>query len=144
MPFTIYPYLLGKSWVFDHEPSGLKSEAFDMGMSEMISRLIESKDIPNAAHGFTMEFSDEPFDCHDVELEWLRGEEPPISGNWYRGSISGQIMEGWLCPALFCFFTTAPKRLYVGIDQLAPGVDPIWHISPEDPGQRRFMSAEGQ
>ena len=52
---TIYPYLLGDTWVFDDPKTGLKEEAFVLGMSEMITRLAEAKGIPNAAHGFTLQ-----------------------------------------------------------------------------------------
>lgn len=141
MPMTLFPYLIGSTWVFDDEQTGLKEEPFVKGMSEMISRLIEAKNIVNAAQGFAMTFSDQPFD-HDVELEWLREDEPesPMAGNWYQGQIGGQVMEGWLCPALLCFFPSAPSRLFVRADPLPSGVDPIWHVDPNDPRQRRFMS----
>jgi len=140
---TIYPYLLGTTWVFDDETNGLKQEAFVLGMSEMISKVIETKSIPNAAKGFMMQFSDKPFD-YDVELEWFCANEPesPMAGNWYQGTIARQVMEGWLCGALLCFFDSAPKRLFVRADPLPEGVDPIWHVSPDDPRQRRFMGPE--
>ena len=143
MPMTLYPYLIGPVWVFDDERTGLKEEAFVCGMSEMISRMIESKEIPNAANGFAMTFGDEPFNGHDVELNWLRADEPNsvMGGNWYTGTIAGQEMQGWLCPALFCFFPSAPPKLFVQADQLPPGIDPIWRVDPNDPRQRRFMSA---
>lgn len=142
MPLTIYPYLIGSTWVFDDERVGLKEEAFVCGMSEMISRLIEVKEMPNAVQGFAMQFSNEPFEGADVELHWLRADEPGsfMGGNWYSGTIAGLEMEGWLCPALFCFFQNAPKLLFVRADPLPPGVDPIWRVAPDDPRQRRFMA----
>lgn len=144
MPMTIYPYLIGPVWVFDDEESGLKEEAFVCGMSEMISRMIESKNIPNASQGFSMSFGDEPFDGVDAELNWLRADAPNsiFGGNWYSGIIAGQEMQGWLCPALFCFFAAAPPRLFVRADPLPPGIDPIWHVAPDDTRPRRFMSPD--
>jgi hypothetical protein len=53
---TLYPYLLGNTWVFDDARTGLKEEAFVLGMTEMIFRLVEVKAIPQAAHGFTLQF----------------------------------------------------------------------------------------
>jgi hypothetical protein len=53
---TIYPYLLGTTWVFDDPRTGLKEEAFVLGMSEMISRLVEVKGIPKAAKGISLEW----------------------------------------------------------------------------------------
>ena len=137
---TIYPYLLdGACWVFDDVRTGLKEEAFVLGMTEMISKLVEFKLIPNADKGFSMTFAAEPFD-HDVELAWLSSEEVaeefnctlnelPGDGNWYRGMVSGEEMVGWLCPALFCYFEEAPRKIYVKAD---------------DPRARRFVSAPDQ
>ena len=68
---TLYPYLYhGMCWVFDDPQTGLKEEAFVLGASEMISRLLEAKGIPNAERGFALLFSDRPFD-HDVKLNWI-------------------------------------------------------------------------
>ena len=41
--FTIYPYRLGDCWVFDDARTGLKEEAFVLGSSEMMTRLVEAK-----------------------------------------------------------------------------------------------------
>lgn len=84
MPLIIYPYLIGSTWVFDDERVGLKEEAFVCGMSEMISRVIKVKGVLNAGQGFAMQFSDVPFELADVELHWLRADEPGsiLSGNW--------------------------------------------------------------
>ena len=144
MTMTIYPYLLQENcWVFDDEATGLKQEAFVMGASEMITALLETKNIPHAADGFQMTFSDQPFDGVDVQLELLgKGDHGPMTGNWYRGQINGQEMECWLCPALFCFFDSAPHRLFVKADQLPAGIDPIWHVEPNDPRQRRFVGPD--
>ncbi len=150
---TLYPYLYhGMCWVFDDPQTGLKEEAFVLGASEMISTLLEAKGIPNAEHGFTLSFSDEPFD-HDVELARLSAEEAskainqrvtglPATGNWYAGVVAGEKMVAWLCPALDVYFAEAPKRIFVKAEKLPEGVDPIWHISSDDPQARRYMSAD--
>lgn len=152
---TIYPYLLdGACWVFDDKRTGLKEEAFVLGMTEMISKLVEFKLIPNADQGFSMTFAAEPFD-HDVELSWLSTEdvaaelnctlhELPGDGNWYRGTVAGEEMVGWLCPALFCYFEEAPPKIFVKAETLAPDVDPIWRVKADDPRARRFVSAPDQ
>ncbi|MGE3408664.1 MAG: DUF6717 family protein [Pirellulales bacterium] len=144
MKSILFPYLLGSTWVFDDQRTGLKAEAFVRGMSEMISRMIEAKGIPNADQGFALTFSDEPFDGADAELHRLRADDPdePMPGNWYSGTIAGEVMEGWLCPALLHYFAAPPARLFVRADPLPEGVDPIWHVSPDDPRQRRFMGAD--
>ena len=150
---TLYPYLYhGMCWVFDDPETGLKEEAFVLGASEMISTLIHAKGISNAEQGFAMSFSDQPFG-QDVELTWLSPEEAsaaigqpasslPATGNWYTGTVAGEKMVAWLCPALYEYFPTAPHRIFVKAEKLPAGVDPIWHIGSNAPEARRYMSAE--
>ena len=151
---TLYPYYYDDiCWVFDDPQTGLKEEAFVLGASEMISRLVEAKGIAHPRRGFALSFSDEPFDHHDVELTWLAPQEaadllaqpvgglPAVTGNWYRGVVAGRVMVAWLCPALYEYFNGAPKRIFVKADRLPVGVDPIWHVGGDDPQARRYMSA---
>jgi hypothetical protein len=149
---TIYPYLFeGTCWVFDDQRTGLKEEAFVLGMTEMISRVVEAKAIANAAKGFALTSGVEPFDC-DVQLTWMSPAEVvetgaatiPGVGNWYRGIVSGEDMVGWLCPALSLYFPEAPQRLFAKAEPLPAGVDPIWHVGANDPMARRFVSASGE
>lgn len=149
---TLYPYLLHDTvWVFDDERTGLQEEAFVLGMSEMISRLIASKRIPHASRGFSLTFSSEPIDGHDAVLKWQRSDEfqilpdqhgkpSSLAGNWYRGCVDGLEMEGWLCPALGLYFRTAPEMIYVRADPMGPGINPKW-TPPEGAAVRRFVSA---
>jgi hypothetical protein len=121
---TIYPYLLGDTWVFDDPRTGLKEEAIVLGMSEMISRLVRAKGIPHASNGFALTFGREPFEGADAELTWLRSEDAQVLpgkdgsasqhfGNWYGGTVVGKEMEGWLCPTLGLYFAAAPARIFV-------------------------------
>lgn len=149
---TIYPYFLNGLWVFDDEHTGLTQEPFVSSMSEMISRLVEHKGIRDAAGGFKLHFCDEPLEQFDAELTWLRSENRQVvpgqpggasqaDGNWYRGMVAGQQMEGWLCPALGLYFNAAPRRIFVKAEPLPAGVDPVWHVAPGDERARRFVSA---
>ena len=149
---TIYPYFHEEScWVFDDQRTGLKEEAFIFGMTEIITRVVVTKAIPNAAKGFALTFGVEPFD-HDVELTWLSPTEAvkagaaviPGVGNWYRGVVCGEEMVSWLCPALFLYFPEAPKKIFAKAEPLPAGVDPIWHVEANDPAARRFVSASGE
>ncbi len=148
---TLFPYLLSSVWVFDDERTSLKEEAFVLGMTEMISRLVESKSILNAAKGFALSFSNQPFDGYDAELKWLKSDDSqivtgqdgtasPLAGNWYQGIVAGEEMTGWLCPALGLYFNLAPKSIFVRADPLPPGVSPIWQPPPGQ-RERRFVSA---
>ncbi|MEX0676026.1 MAG: hypothetical protein WD063_03055 [Pirellulales bacterium] len=148
---TLYPYLYqGVCWVFDDPQTGLKEEAFVLGASEMIFALLEAKGIPNAQRGFTLSFSEEPFE-HDVELTWMPPNEAaraigqpagslPGVGNWYTGVVAGEKMVAWLCPALYEYFADAPPRIFVKAAKLPEGVDPVWHIGRNAPEARRYMS----
>jgi hypothetical protein len=40
-------------------------------------------------------------------LVWVAQE---YGGNWYRWGAKN--MDGWLCPALFKYFSEAPKKIY--------------------------------
>jgi hypothetical protein len=139
---TIYPYFDPSSgcWLFDDEQAGLKAEPFVLGMSEMLTRLVTHLAIEQATRGFCLQFSAHPIP-HDVELQWVRAENPrdPMAGHWYRGLVAGREMEGWLCPALYRYFETAPRRIFVKASPLPPDVDPFWKISPDDPRAYRYV-----
>jgi hypothetical protein len=132
---VLYPYLLHSTWVFDDQATGLKEEAFVLGMTQIISRLVTEKGIDNASAGFALHFSDEPFPDGDVVMQ---AGAPDMGGTWYSGQVMGEQMEGWLCPALFLYFATAPDRLYVKAEPLPAGVNPIW--DPKDAFTRQFMA----
>jgi hypothetical protein len=102
----IVPYRYEGMWVFDDPRVGLDKEPFVSGADKMIDVLVA--DIPNADKGFRLLFSATPFPGHAVKLEWCKEE---YGGNWY---FSAEFeMEGWLCPALFKYFDSAPKEIYV-------------------------------
>ena len=104
----ITPYKFSGMWVFDDAAVGLIREPFVAGIDTMIDRLTES--IPNAEAGFRLLFSTNPFPGYSVELQWRREE---YSGNWY---YCPQLdIEGWLCPALFRYFPTAPEKLFAQV-----------------------------
>lgn len=103
---VIAPYWYEGTWVFDDPVVDLVREPFVAGVPEMIHGLV--REIPNARQGFRLVFSDRPFPGYQQELIWDREE---FEGNWYR--TDEPPAEGWLCPALFKYFATAPARIYV-------------------------------
>lgn len=151
---VLYPYLTtqgvsGKCWVFDDERTQIKEEPFVLGMSEMISRLVESKKLNNPEKGFKLIFSEKEMES-DTVLEWTRSDnkdaKPGVpgsseKGNWYKATISGLRMEGWLCPALSCFFRAAPEKIYIRAVNLPEGINPIWNPGKNQQG-RRFVNGE--
>ena len=104
---TLEPYRRDDAWVFDDNNAGLVAEPFVSGISEMIDRLTAT--IPAAAEGFRLLFAIHPFEGHQTSLTWLRSD--PVEGNWYRADDLGD--EGWLCPALFCYFPVPPPKIFV-------------------------------
>lgn len=103
---VIAPYQHQGTWVFDDSSAGLVQEPFVAGVPEMIDLIVA--DIPHAAEGFRLLFSAKPFPKYQKKLIWLRGDQ---GGNYYRFEDSD--MEGWICPAMFKYYETAPKELYV-------------------------------
>jgi hypothetical protein len=138
----LYPYQIGDCWVFDDEQANLKEEAFVQGMSEIISRVVDHMGIPEASKGFRMIFSHEPFEGYHAEICKNPGGSQE-EGNWYEGEIFGEYMRGWLCPALYLYFSAAPARLYMRAERLPEHVNPIW--TPEHGvGARRFVGVPVQ
>jgi hypothetical protein len=107
---VIAPYKYEGMWVFDDPTVGLLKEPFIAGIDTMIDKVVAS--IPNAERGFRAIFSASPFPGSQFKLEWRRAE---TRGNWY---YSDQFkMEGWLCPALFKYFPSAPREIYVKVEE---------------------------
>ncbi|MFB2878708.1 DUF6717 family protein [Floridanema aerugineum] len=102
---VIFPYKYEQTWVFDDERVGLVKEPFVSGIPQMIDVLVQ--DIPLAENGFRLLFSSNPFPGYQAELSWLKEE---YGGNWYIWETKD--MEGWLCPALFKYFTETPPKIY--------------------------------
>jgi hypothetical protein len=105
---VIKPYYWEGMWVFDDPAVGLYKEPFVAGIPEMIEAVVG--EIPNARKGFLLVFSEGRFPGAQFTLERLREED---GGNWYRWTERGR--EGWLCPALFRYYETAPDRLYIEV-----------------------------
>ena len=109
---VIHPYKHSGTWVFDDERVGLAQEPFVLGADTVIEHMVAS--IPGAEEGFTLVFSDKPFPQYQLEFEW-RCEE--FEGNWYYSEHLD--MEGWLCPALFRYFESAPSRIYASFQAIS-------------------------
>ena len=103
---VIAPYRHAGTWVFDDPKAGLVREPFVAGVPEMIDLLV--RDIPGATNGFRLLFSAQPFPGYQKKLTWLRGD---MGGNYYK--MDEPAMEGWICPAMFRYYQTAPPELYV-------------------------------
>jgi hypothetical protein len=109
---VIEPYYTGSTWAFDDEAVGLHREPFVSGVPEVLTQLVQN--IPNAkSKGFQLFFSSTPFPDYQLHAERTNDE---FSGVWYTVKSSDSVTtgaKGWLCPALFKYFDTAPKDLYI-------------------------------
>ncbi len=109
---VLEPYREDGIWLFDDRATGLHREPFVGDVNRMLDQLAES--IPNAPQGFRLFFSVLPFEGRHSTFSWVRAD--PVEGNWYRSDETGD--EGWLCPALFCYFPSAPTKLYARAEAL--------------------------
>ena len=116
---VIEPYWYQGTWVFDDESKGLDKEPFVQGVPEIIDNLV--KDIPNARIGFRLLFASLPFSGYQIELTRVKEE---YGGYWYK--VKDKSVEGWLCPALFRYFETAPEAIYVKAE-----ASPVKHETTE-------------
>jgi hypothetical protein len=107
--FVIAPYKYEGMWVFDDPNTGLVREPFISGIDTMLDKLTAG--IPNAESGFRAIFAPSPFPGYTTRLIWRREE---MEGNWYYSEELG--IEGWLCPALFKYFRTAPQFIFVKLE----------------------------
>ena len=108
---VIHPYKWNGQWVFDDASVGLCREPFIAGIDALLD--ITLTEIPDAANGFALMFSASPFPDYTDCLSWRAALS---GGNVYCSDKYGQ--EGWLCPALFRYFDTAPACIYVKISRL--------------------------
>ena len=111
---VVKPYKREGMWVFDDDQTGLVREPFVAGVPEILEALLVQQGIPvaEADKGFRLIFSAIPFPGHQLSARRV-GEEG--GGNWYEESVSKA--RGWLCPALFRYFDTAPDDLYVRVER---------------------------
>jgi hypothetical protein len=104
--FTIAPYKLHGTWVFDDPGVGLRQEPFVSGADDILDVL--ASDLCHPEKGFRLVFSAKPFPGYGARFQRVREEH---GGHWY--AWPEQDMEGWLCPALFKYFPEAPEEIFV-------------------------------
>lgn len=107
----INAYVFAGEWVFDDPDKGLRKEPFVAGADLIIDQLCLKAGLCQSGRQdgakAVLLFSAMPFPGAST-LTWV-GEES--GGNWYRSEEFG--VEGWLCPAMFHYFPSAPEAIYV-------------------------------
>lgn len=104
---VIFPYKIGRVWVFDDEATGLVQEPFVERVNDFIDHMVQG--IADAENGVQLLFSRQPFPGYAMQFDWVKEE---FGGNWYScPAVPG--VQGWLCPAMFHYFDQAPAQLFV-------------------------------
>jgi hypothetical protein len=110
---VIFPYKVNGIWAFDDEATGLVREPFVEVVNDFIDRM--TAQIPGAESGVRLLFSAKPFPGYALSFTRVREE---FEGNWYAcKELDGQ--QGWLCPAMFKYFETAPDELFAKAEPIA-------------------------
>ena len=110
---VIQPYRYLDFWAFDDPRVGLEAEPFVGGADTMIDTITAG--IDDAADGFVMVFSRNPFPGSQYKLDWRRAEG---TGNVYHSADLDA--EGWLCPALLRYFDEPPTAIHVQVKPKPP------------------------
>lgn len=124
---VLKPYKYLGTWVFDDPATGLVKEAFVAGVPEILEGLLAANNIPlqEAEKGFKLTFGAVAFPGHQLCAIWDREE---AGGNWYKEKETG--WQGWLCPALFKYFESAPAALFIRADALEENERPLSTDTP--------------
>ncbi len=107
-------YWSDECWMYDDREHGRIREPLVLGTSEAVDALRLLDGLPQARDPFQILFSSSEFPGSH-RADWLREES---GGHWYV--FEGQY-TGWLCPALFDFFESAPTDLWVRARSLEEG-----------------------
>ena len=102
-------------WAFDDKKHDLKKELFLQDMTNIISDAIMTylqKDVDR----FRIMFSANEFPGAHSVLTFNREEN---NGAWYEyQKDDGEIIEGWLCPALYHYFDKTPEKIYFRVENI--------------------------
>ena len=102
-------------WAFDDSRTGLVGEPFVSGIPAIID-WIEKDALNRVPKTLRVYFSLNAFPGAPYQLNW---ESSDSGGNWYTFDADGKEMRGWLCPALYKYFTAAPKAIYVAVEPIS-------------------------
>ncbi|QUS62552.1 hypothetical protein HTZ78_17675 (plasmid) [Synechocystis sp. PCC 7338] len=110
--FTIQPYWLGRTWVFDAPNLGVMAEPFVAGTNIVLTQLAQTRlgIEPSEGAKFQLIFSAQGFP--GLHLSFRR-QEPEFNGYWY---LSEAQDWAWFSPAMTSFFSNGyPEELYLQV-----------------------------
>jgi hypothetical protein len=102
-------------WAFDDKKHGLVKELFLQDMTNIISDAIMTY-LQKDVNKFRILFSANEFPGAHSDLTFKHEEN---DGAWYEyQKDDGEIVEGWLCPALYHYFDEAPEKIYFRVENI--------------------------
>ena len=126
---VILPYRHEGGWAFDDDATELFREPFIAGADIAIDKIVDQLGIKGDK--IKMIFSAGEFPGYDIKLEHDTSDID-LGGDFYRikqfdrddgynneeeGYMNGDFVC-WLCPALLKYFNSAPKEIYVKVEEL--------------------------
>jgi hypothetical protein len=105
--FSIKPYTQGRLWFFDDFKNGLVKEPLTDGVPQVITKACQKSSLNQ---NIQIHFSN--FEFSEFVLDF---QKPLRNGNVYRWKKEG--LKCWFCPALFKYFSVAPKRIWFFLNQ---------------------------
>jgi hypothetical protein len=106
---VIHPYQYQGQWVFDDLSVGLDKEAFVGGSDDVCDLLLLKVGYDNQPQ-FTLIFSKDNFPGAQYCFDNIGAPEDGVGRFFHCEELE---MTGWLCPALFKYFETAPAHIHV-------------------------------
>jgi hypothetical protein len=106
---VIHPYKWQGQWVFDDAGAGLCKEAFVAGADDVCDLLLLKVGYDNEPQ-FTLLFSKDKFPGAMYRFDHVGIDENGIGNLYHCNELE---MTGWLCPALFKYFDTAPPQIHI-------------------------------
>ena len=116
----IQPYWKYGTWCFSDSTTGLIDEAFVAGMDIIITHMLIKKNISlaDASKGFNLTFSGTYFPDYDIVINHIKPDDSN-TGNYYELDMGEDgKFTGWLCPALYKYFSETPKQIYAKVEPL--------------------------
>lgn len=107
---VIHPYIHINQWVFDDKDVGLIKEPFVAGADDMLDYLTKNGD------GCTLIFSKDEFPDYNFKI--FKSDVQGCVGTNYVYNNGKEMMELWLCPALFKYFKQAPETIYFNVKDI--------------------------
>jgi hypothetical protein len=109
---TLHLYSRDETWLFDAPEKDIYEEPFVEGTSEIISEIQRQSGF--TGNTLSLTFSDAPFEGSQHTLVWKDSRE---EGTWNLYYSEYLQMEGWLFPVLLKYFSEAPEKLFVRMNQ---------------------------